>query len=187
MNCAERMRVLHLLKSQPPAKRLFAENMHWTGARPSETLSIVPAACQIDASVIAIQTLKRRGWKVREVPVPRDHMNQLDKFFDIRRKQRTGEDLYQPLWPFSRVTAWRLFKSVMAQAEIRGARACPRGMRHGFGVGNTLAGVPLNQTQIWMGHANIASTAIYAEACGPEQIELAARFWNFSDERSNVC
>ena len=78
----------------------------------------------------------------------------------------------------SRVTAWRFVKEAMLEAGIVGRPACPRGLRHGFGVGTLQASVPINLVQKWMGHARISTTAIYADASGDEEAEFAARFWN---------
>jgi integrase/recombinase XerD len=39
------------------------------------------------------------------------------------------------------------------------------------------AGIPLNLVQRWLGHAQLSTTAIYAEAIGPEEQEIAARMW----------
>jgi integrase/recombinase XerD len=58
-----------------------------------------------------------------------------------------------------------------------GRPACPRRLRHGFGVGTLQAGVPLNLLQRWLGHARISTSAIYADASGPEEQAFAARFW----------
>jgi len=54
---------------------------------------------------------------------------------------------------------------------------CTWRFRHGFGVGTLQSGVPLNLVQRWLGHAQIRTTTIYADACGPEEREIAARFW----------
>jgi site-specific recombinase XerD len=32
--------------------------------------------------------------------------------------------------------------------------------------------------QRWLGHARISTTAIYADACGPEEAAFARKFWN---------
>jgi site-specific recombinase XerD len=48
---------------------------------------------------------------------------------------------------------------------------------HGFGVAAVQAGIPLNLVQRWLGHAQLSTTAIYAEAIGPEEQEIAARMW----------
>ncbi len=39
------------------------------------------------------------------------------------------------------------------------------------------SGVPLDLVQRWLGHANIATTAIYTRVLGPEEREIAARMW----------
>jgi integrase/recombinase XerD len=66
----------------------------------------------------------------------------------------------------------------MLQAGIVGRPACPRGLRHGFGVGTLQALVPLNLVKRWMGHARIGTTAIYADASGDEEAAFAARVWD---------
>jgi integrase/recombinase XerD len=43
------------------------------------------------------------------------------------------------------------------------------------------AGVPLNLTQRWLGHARISTTALYAIASGPEEHAFAERFWSLSE------
>jgi integrase/recombinase XerD len=65
----------------------------------------------------------------------------------------------------------------MQAAGIRGAQASPKGLRHGFGVVAVPARIPLNPVQRWLGHAQLSTTAIYAEAIGPEEQEIAARMW----------
>jgi integrase/recombinase XerD len=39
------------------------------------------------------------------------------------------------------------------------------------------AGVPLNLVQKWLGHAQLTTTAIYADAVGEEEQNIAARMW----------
>ena len=50
-----------------------------------------------------------------------------------------------------------------------GLHRLPKGLRHGFGINVTVSGVPLNMLSKWMGHANIATTAIHGDAMGPEE------------------
>lgn len=59
-----------------------------------------------------------------------------------------------------------------------GAHASPKGFRHGYGVAGISAGVPLNMLSKWMGHSKIKTTAIYANALGEEQRQIAERMWN---------
>jgi integrase len=159
---------------------LFAQTLAWTGARISEVLALTPGSFQIEDGVVAIETLKRRRHFVREVPIPPALMRALDAHFRIGQAQRSGEDRTR-LWPWCRVTGWRIVKTAMNRSGIQGRQACPRGLRHGFGVAVLQAGVPLTLAQKWLGHARLSTTAIYAAACGPEEREFAARYWRSID------
>jgi integrase len=114
---------------------------------------------------------------VREVPLPPELMAALDHHFNLSNKRRDPRGADHRLWPWHRVTAWRLVKRVMQRSGVAGRQACPRGLRHAFGVGSLQAGVPLNLVQRWLGHARISTTAIYADASGPEEAALARQFW----------
>ena len=60
-------------------------------------------------------------------------------------------------------------------AGLDGPQASPKGLRHGFGVS---AGIPLNLVQKWLGHAQLTTTtAIYADAVGAEEKDIAKRVW----------
>jgi site-specific recombinase XerD len=66
----------------------------------------------------------------------------------------------------------------MAEAGITGGiHATPKGLRHGFGLHAVRSGVPLNLVQRWLGHARMETTAIYLQAIGTEEREIAARMW----------
>ena len=65
----------------------------------------------------------------------------------------------------------------MSAAEMSGPQACPKGLRHGFGVAAVCAGIPLNLVQKWLGHAQLSTTAIYADAVGAEEKDIAKRMW----------
>jgi integrase len=176
LNRDERLRVLHAIEELRPEQALFVRTVAWTGARVSEVLGLTAGSFQVGSAVVAIKTLKRRRHCVRELPIPPALMKALDKHFGISRAQRCGEDGH-PLWPWCRSTGWRIVKTAMNRSGIRGRQACPRGMRHGFGVGVLQAGVPLTLAQKWLGHARLSTTAIYAAACGPEEREFAAQYW----------
>ena len=66
----------------------------------------------------------------------------------------------------------------MDKAEIPdGAHKTTKGLRHGYGVAAVRAGVQLNMLQKWMGHADMKTTAIYANALGEEERAIARRMW----------
>lgn len=59
-----------------------------------------------------------------------------------------------------------------------GIHATPKGLRHGFGLHAIRSGVPLNLVQRWLGHARMETTAIYLQAMGREEREMAERMWS---------
>lgn len=89
-----------------------------------------------------------------------------------------GKANTQPLWSWGRTQSWRIVKSTMVKAHISGLQACPKGLRHGFGVHAVRTGVPLNILQKWLGHSSMETTAIYANATGPEERDIAERMWS---------
>jgi integrase len=126
-----------------------------------------------EAGFIAIRSLKKRKRTVviREIPVPAELFCALDEAhrFDDRGAR---------LWPISRSGAWQLVKGIMREAAVpEGAHMTPKGLRHTFGIHAIRSGVPLNLVQRWLGHASMTTTAIYLEALGEEEREIAARMW----------
>ncbi len=75
------------------------------------------------------------------------------------------------------MTAYRKIKAVMQDAGISGTRATAKGLRHAFGIAANQKGIQLNMVQRWLGHADIKTTAIYSEAVGAEERNLAQRLW----------
>ena len=39
------------------------------------------------------------------------------------------------------------------------------------------AGIPLNLVQKWLGHGHLSTTAVYANAVGAEEKDIAKRMW----------
>ena len=77
-----------------------------------------------------------------------------------------------------RNTAFRRVQPVMrAAAKLDGPHACPKGLRHGFGVQGVSRRIALDLVQKWLGHAELNTTAIYANAVGEEAQSIAARMW----------
>ena len=72
---------------------------------------------------------------------------------------------------------WRVVHRIMQDAGLDGPHASPKGLRHGFGVQAVSKGIALNMVQKWLGHAQLTTTAIYADAVGEEEQSIAARMW----------
>jgi integrase len=182
LNAAERRRFLESAQCLPPTERLFCLTLLWSGGRISEVLALTPSAIDIDSGVANLDTLKRRKrGVVRQVPMPTDFLDDLDSAFKLRDSQLDLEAANKRIWRFSRTTAWRYVKSVMAAAGVVGAPAMPKGLRHGFGVKAFQANVPPHLVQRWLGHASLRTTGIYGDVMGPEERVFAERMWKISD------
>jgi integrase len=178
LNAAERQRFVEAAPRAPTKICLFCLTLRWSGARISEVLALTPASIDIESGVASIQTLKRRKRGiVRQVPLPLDLLNELDRVFELRIAQRDPRLATVLLWRWSRTTAWRYVKAVMAIAGITGTPAMPKGLRHGFGVSAFQASLPPHLVQRWLGHASLRTTSVYGDVIGAEERAFAARMW----------
>jgi integrase/recombinase XerD len=160
--------------------RTFCGTLAHTGCRISEALALTADRVDIDDGVLIFESLKKRRKGIyRAVPVPPDFLAALDAIHNLKAL-RSGPDAGRgtQLWLWSRTTGWRYVCAVMESAGIAGLHATPKGLRHGFGIKAVVSNVPLNMTQKWLGHAKLTTTAIYADATGPEEKQLAERMWS---------
>jgi len=177
----ERAAFLAAAARAPRQVRTFCGLLHFTGCRLSEALAVTPRRVDLAGQAVVFETLKkRRSGIYRGVPVPESYLDTLDMVHGLRERltRPEGPLLDAPLWPWSRTTGYRRVTEVMAAAGIAdGPHRCPKGLRHSYGVAAISAAVPLNMLRKWMGHAQIETTAIYANALGAEQRSIAARMW----------
>jgi integrase/recombinase XerD len=170
---AERQAFFRAAGNAPREVRTFCETLGHTGCRISEALAVTATRVDISGGVIVLESLKKRRRK-RCLPSCAGPAT-------VSGDARFGADIGAigdtRSWPWSRTTAWRRVRDVMAAAAIQGRYATPKGVRHGFGIKAVTSDVPLNMTQKWLGHANIATTAIYTNAIGPEEQRIAERIW----------
>jgi integrase len=172
LNTAERQAFLtEIEKETNHERRTFCLTLFYTGCRVSEALGVETGRVDLSDKSIVFETLKqRRRGKFRAVPVPDSLIASLADLL-----QRADGDTQ--VWKFSRITAYRLVNHLMKDAGILGKMACPRGLRHAFGVACVVKNVPLPTIQKWMGHARLETTAIYLQVMGDEERNLAARIW----------
>ena len=180
LNAAERTRFLAAVRSHPkPTVQTLARTLALTGCRVSEALALRACDVDLESHEIRIATLKRRREHWRAVPVPEDLCHELDLVHRVRRAQASprGRGQTTALWDISRQAAHRQIVQLMLTAGIDGPQACPRGLRHSYGVAAVVAGVPLTTIAAVLGHADVSSSAIYTTAIGVEQRALIARIW----------
>ena len=176
LTAEERRAFLAAADRAPRDVRAFCHLLAWSGCRISEALALTTERVDVAGAAITFESLKKRRRGVfRVVPIPPELATMLDLVFGLR--ERRGAAKRELLWPWSRATAWRRAKEVLSAAGVAGLHASPKGLRHGLGVNAVGQGVPLNLVQRWLGHAQLSTTAIYAEAVGEEERAIAARMW----------
>ena len=185
LNAEERAAFMAVAKRRPARDRTLCETLHYTGCRPSELIEITPARVDLSGGTITLRSLKKRKDKsgkqkivYRAVPVPPDYLDTLNTAHGIREAQKVPKLAGTPIWNLSRVRVWQIVKGVMIEAGIADApHRSPKGLRHGFGINATVNGIPLHMLSKWMGHAQLSTTTIYADAVGKEEQGIAARMW----------
>ncbi|MEW8646575.1 MAG: site-specific integrase [Candidatus Thiodiazotropha endolucinida] len=184
----ERDKFLDAAEHEDREDQMFCRVLHYTGCRPSEALELVTGRVLMDEKALVFRSLKKRKEdskgrpkhpQYRTVPVPKDIVKDLDFVFGVRKMQKQGKKLDDPLWTMSRPTAYRLVKRVMDRAGIKGKQATGKGLRHGFGVAMVTAKkpLPLHILSQLMGHSDTKTTEIYLQVVGEEKRQLVEDAW----------
>lgn len=165
----------------------FCLMLLYTGCRLSEALHVRLRHVDDATQSVTFETLKQRQDGIfRQVPLPEHYVNTLNQVHDFRRRAKKPKEQNQFLWhsywkgkikPWSRKTGYSRVMQVMEAAQLSGVAATPKGLRHGFAIACIEKHIPLNMVQKWMGHSSITTTAIYANATGEQERNLAARLW----------
>lgn len=168
----ERKRFIEACAELPLPQQTFCLLLAYSGCRPSEALELPRGRVDEEMRAVVIRSLKKRRDSAvyRVVPLP-------DEILVKLQQHGAGLEPGDRMWPWCRTTAWSVVKRVMQVLDLSGAYACPKGLRHSFGVAAIQAGVSLNLVQRWLGHENIETTAIYTNVVGNEERTIAARLW----------
>ena len=179
LTAGERTAFLKAAERADREDRTLCMTLAYSGCRLSEALALTVDRVDLAADLLVFESLKKRRTGVyRAVPVPPSLLEALDLVHGIREWQgKRGKGQGVRLWPWGRMTGWRVVHAVMKETGLSGPHACPKGLRHGFGVAAVSAGIPLNLVQRWLGHAQLSTTAIYAHAVSEEEQSIASRMW----------
>jgi integrase/recombinase XerD len=99
---------------------------------------------------------------------------------------RIGRYVYDDsgITPTAAPKAWLQCQRASSKGFAKRGMASPmdrmrrrKGLRHGFGVPAVSKGIALNMVQKWLGHSQLTTTAIYANAVGEEEQNIASRMW----------
>lgn len=179
LNAEERKLFLDATRFQEPDIKFFCQMLFYTGCRLNECLSITYSRFDFGEKGVIIETLKRRKKGVlRFIDLPEDFLEKLNDVYQIQKHQADSKKRGEKLWKFTDRTGQNYVDRVMKAAKITGKKACPKGLRHAFGVAAVENKVPVSQIQEWLGHRYIDSTAVYIRTQGKERRNLAQRIWS---------
>jgi integrase/recombinase XerD len=112
------------------------------------------------------------------VPIPPALLATLDMVHGIREQHaRHGRGRHIRLWPWSRMTGWRPVHGVMHAAGLERRAGLAQGGATRFQGAAVTAGIPLNLVQKWLGHVQLSTTAVSANAVGAEEKDIERRMW----------
>lgn len=168
---SERKHFRRKLSQLDAHKRIFCEVLYYTGCRLLEAHQLDASRFDLSDGSLIFETLKlRRRGVYRAVPVPREW---LQSSYDLL----CADSQNSMIWGFSKKTAYRAVKKVMQSAGIEGAHACPKGLRHGYGIAHGQNKTNPRLIQRWMGHTSLDTTMIYLDAQGQEARDAAKVVW----------
>lgn len=175
----ERERFYQAARKQPPEVMTFCHFLYWTGCRISEALEVMRSRVDMQSKAVVIESLKKRRKGVfRQIPLPDKFLDEVNLTHRLTKPRRGEKRNDWRLWEWSRRTATRRVEEVMQAAGIEGVQASAKGIRHAFAIECLQKGVPLNMVSKWLGHASLTTTAIYADALGEEERNIAERLWS---------
>ena len=174
----ERVKFEDAAKEAEREVRTFCLMLKNTGCRISEALNVKVRNIDFEAKAVIFETLKQRKKKVfRQVPLSDAFLDELYLVHNLKTNQAQKKTAEERIWSMSRATASRRIDETMQAAKIKGIHACPKGLRHAFAIAGIQEQIPLNLISKWLGHSSVITTAIYANATGQEERNIASRLW----------
>lgn len=182
LNQDERIRFEKAAKESEREVRTFCFMLLYSGCRISEALELTVKRIDFSSKAVIVRTLKKHKDKksgkprivYRSIPLPDHYLDELNLVHNLKKVK----DSNSRIWNWSRATASRKVAEVMTISGIKGKQACPKGLRHGFVIHCLEKSIPLNMAKKWAGHSSLTTTAIYADALGTEERNIAARLWD---------
>jgi integrase/recombinase XerD len=142
--------------------------MYGCGLRIGEAAPLEIGA--IDSANMVLR-ITGKGNKQRLVPLPRPLLDDLRNLWRTHRNPRWLFPKRDGTGPICRVVLGQTFRSAIVAAGIE-QRFTPHGLRHSYATRLLENGVDTRVVQILLGHANIATTAIYTHLTEPTNVAL---------------
>ena len=151
-----------------PVSRIGFLLMYACGLRISEAAALEVTGVD---GVNGLIRVVGKGNKERCVPLPAPVLAELRRLWTSHRDPRWLCPSSTGNGPITRHALWQTFKQVRDETGIK-ARVTPHTLRHSYATRLLENGVDLRIVQILLGHASIATTAIYTHLTEPTRAGL---------------
>lgn len=158
----ELLRVLRIAKQERERDWLMFLVAYWHGLRASEVVHLMPDA--IAGGEISVARLK--GSEATIHPLIEDDNPLLDERAALETLAQSTPRT-SPLFPFSRVHYFRLFRKYAKRAGINSLKWHPHCLKHSIGRHN-IDKVGIHRLQKYLGHKRMDSTAQYLKVSDAE-------------------
>jgi Phage integrase family len=125
----ERRRLLAAIETLPIEQALFVFTFAYAGGRVSQTLALTPSSFLTEHAVVALKRTWRRKPATREVRIPAELMQALDRHFRLAEAQDDPGRAHARLRLFRRETAWKHIQHLMRATSISGPQASAHALR----------------------------------------------------------
>jgi len=142
--------------------------MYACGLRISEAITLEIGA--IDSANLLLRIIGK-GNKQRLVPLPPSLLIELRNLWRRHHPPRWLFPNHDGTNPISKAVLGCAFRKAISAAGIT-QRVTPHGLRHSYATRLLENGVDTRVVQILLGHANIATTAIYTHLTEPTSVSL---------------
>ena len=178
LNAEERKIFLERAKTKENDIKYFSLMLYFTGCRLNEGLGLMVGSIDFKNQSVIIRSLKKKGRiHFRHIPLPETFLNELAGAYNLRTRKKNKKNDKDKIWNFTDRTARRYVTKVMTEVGISGKKACPKGLRHSFGVSAVEKDIPITEIQELLGHTFLKNTAIYTKVKGTEKRKLVSRLW----------
>ena len=179
LNAEERKLFLEKAKTKENDPKYFSLMLYYTGCRLNEALGLMVGSIDfVNQSVIIRSLKKKEKTHYRHIPLPEGFLNELAGAYNLRTKKKNKKNHKDKIWNFTDRTARRYVTKIMGEVGITGRKACPKGLRHSFGVSAVEKDIPITEIQELLGHTFLKNTAIYTKVKGTEKRNLVSRLWD---------
>ncbi len=151
-----------------PIHKMCLAIMYGCGLRISEATTLEVGA--IDSANLQLRIIGK-GNKQRIVPLPQPLLDDLRSLWRTHRNPRWLFPKRDGAKPVSMHVLGSTFRSAARSAGIT-SRVTPHVLRHSYATRLLEQGVDTRVVQILLGHANIATTAIYTHLTEPTRVSL---------------